>query len=622
MPGRSWLFRARFQRRRGLGYELNRRNFLALTGLSGAGLLLQGSVTGEALPKATRFPQFSGVGDQFRFALFADPQVGHGDDPNPVSVNARRTLRLGVDELNVMQPAPLFAVFLGDLVNVFDDASVATFEQCLSGLKAAPVLVHGNHDTRPPFEGFRALMGRVCGFDAVCYSFDAGKWHFVVLPCNLAGADPACGQAAREVFAWLEADLAANSGRPAMVFNHLHLMPQGLSQLEWYCFPLKMRRRLLDLFARHGNVRYYFNGHVHNGIKASVKTSWQYGNTTFITVPTGTQSRNFGEEYPGFEQGLETGGYYLVVDVDGESVRLTGRLAGKAQGYAYPEELQAFRTDIEPRWLTKITDFSPTPTLANGSFQNGLQGWQACYRYKSDSNPGFLWEPAVRADRSAARILTRTKDPVFWANDELTELYQTVSSPAGEKPGLRASYWIDGGVRDGGGYVRLNAIKNDALLFTMMFRWGRNYERYADILVRCFANEVYGEPKGWLWLQELGRKKQGLFWELPETPDCWHRLDVNLARLYDQALGVPGAFSALGVTKWHLGLGTWVTNREGAVSAACFTDLALHGDAADGSIVDGEPVAVDDGVFATEFGQDIEDRVSKKSQKKAKKLQG
>jgi 3',5'-cyclic AMP phosphodiesterase CpdA len=574
------------------------------------------------IAQENRFPQFSAAGDRFRFVLFADPQVGHGDDPNPVAANTRRTLRLGVEEVNAMTPAPLFAAFLGDLVNVFDDASVATFEGCIAGLKPKPVLVHGNHDTRPPFDGFKALMGRVCGFEAVCHSFDAGKWHFVVIPCNLAGGDPACKQAEQEVFSWLEADLAANAGRPTMVFNHLHLMPQGLSQLEWYCFPLELRLRLLGLFAKHGSVRYYFNGHVHNGIKASVKTSWQYGGTTFITVPTGTQSRNFGEEYAGFEQGLETGGYYLVVDVDGESVKLTGRLAGKTEGYAYPDKMQAFRTDIEARWLTKTTDFPPAPAVANGKFQDGLRGWQACYRYKSDMNPGYMWEPAVREGRNAVQILTRTKDPVFWANDELTALYQTVASPVGAPPGLRASYWIDDAVRDGGGYVRLNAMKDDAFLFAMMFRWGRKHERYADILVRCFANEVYGEPRGWLWLQELGRKKQGLFWELPETPDCWHRLDVNLANLYDQALGAPGAFAALGVTKWHLGLGTWVTNREGAVSAACFTDLALHGDAADKSMVDGKPLAVDDGVFVTEFGQDIEDRVSKKSQKKAKKNQG
>lgn len=606
-----------------MGAELQRRDFLILAGLGGAGLFAPAGVRAQATAKQeNRVPQLSAPGDRFRFALFADPQVGHGDDPNPVAVNARRTLRLGVEEVNAMNPAPLFAVFLGDLVNVFDDASVATFEGCIAGLKPKPVLVHGNHDTRPPFDGFRALMGRVCGFDAVCHSFDAGKWHFVVVPCNLAGGEPAYEKAEQEVFAWLEADLAANRGKPTMVFNHLHLMPQGLTQLEWYCFPLKLRRRLLGLFAKHGNVRYYFNGHVHNGIKTSVKTSWQYQGTTFITVPTGTQSRNFGEEYPGFEQGLETGGYYVVVDVDGESVKLTGRLAGKEEGYAYPGKMQSFREDIEPRWLEKTTDFSPAPNLVNGGFQNGLRGWRACYRYQSDINPGFMCEPAERAGHSAVQILTRTKEPVFWANDELTELYQTVSCPAGPAPVLRASYWIDNAVRDGGGHVRLNAMKDNTFLFTMMFRWGRKYERYADILVRAFANELYGEPRGWTWLQEMGRKKQGLFWEMPETPDCWHQLDVNLANLYDQALGSTGAFAALGATKWHVGLGTWVTNREGAVSAACFTDVALRGGSAASSTVNGVPLVTDGSVFVTEFGQDIEDRVSKKSQNKAKKKQG
>ena len=71
-----------------------------------------------------------------------------------------------------------------------------------------------------------------------------------------------------------------------------------------------------------------------------------------------------------------------------------------------------------------------------------------------------------------------------------------------------------------------------------------------------------------------------------------------------------------------MGLGTWVTNREGAVSAACFTDVALRVGSATTSTVDGMPLVADGNVFVTEFGQDIEDRVSKKSQNKAKKKQG
>ena len=64
------------------------------------------------------FPNLQSLGDSFSFAVFADPQVGHKDDTNPVPVNARRTQMLAIEELGAMEPGPAFAVFLGDLVNV------------------------------------------------------------------------------------------------------------------------------------------------------------------------------------------------------------------------------------------------------------------------------------------------------------------------------------------------------------------------------------------------------------------------------------------------------------------------------------------------------------------------
>ncbi|MDQ1257858.1 MAG: hypothetical protein QG656_2466, partial [Candidatus Hydrogenedentes bacterium] len=55
---------------------------------------------------ADRFPALADVGDVFRFAICADPQVGHADDPGTVAANARRTQMLAVEELNAMEPKP------------------------------------------------------------------------------------------------------------------------------------------------------------------------------------------------------------------------------------------------------------------------------------------------------------------------------------------------------------------------------------------------------------------------------------------------------------------------------------------------------------------------------------
>ncbi len=46
-------------------------------------------------------------------------------------------------------------------------------------------------------------------------------------------------------------------------------------------------------------MKYYFNGHVHNGLKNAAKLAWEYRGTRFFTVPTVIHTRPFGDgEYP------------------------------------------------------------------------------------------------------------------------------------------------------------------------------------------------------------------------------------------------------------------------------------------------------------------------------------
>ncbi len=568
---------------------------------------------------ASAFPDLASIGDRFTFAICADPQVSHKDNMGSVAANARRTQILATQEINAMESAPAFAVFLGDLVNVFDERSVANFEECIADLQTQPILVHGNHDTQPPYDAFRALMQRVCGIEEVYFSWDAGPWHFIALPCNLAGNNPPQQDAERAMLAWLEADLAANADRPTMVFEHLHAMPQGLTQLEWYTFPLPLRLKLIELLTRHGNVRWYFNGHVHNGLKASVKTSWHYKGINFVTAPTIIQSRNFGEEYPAYERGLEDGGYYLLVHVNGAEVHLEGRLAGEALPFEYPSTFREFREDIEPRWFRRVTEMPGSAQLLNGDFEDGLNGWLQCYRYVSDVNPGFLYEnvPAPnRAGMECARLLTRMKEPVSWASDENTEIYQIVNVPVGQSPTLNVDYFLEESPRSGGGYIRLVAMAGADYRFLMMLKWGQN-EHKSHVMPRAFGYALHGEQQSWRFLQDLGARRQGLYWTIPSEPGTWHTVSVNAGDLYDEAHGEPGAYSALGVDRVLVALGTWCNNDSGAFSTASFDRVQLTvSEVATESQVDGRRIECDGTEFATVFGQELEDRVTKERSSK------
>ncbi len=591
--------------------ELNRRAFLAISGLGPLAAWYGPRACGQGAPVVEpKFPEFSALGEDFRFAIIADPQLGHPGDPNPVPVNARRTLREAVEELNAMASPPAFVVFLGDLVNVFDEASVAHFEECIGPLRSKPVLVHGNHDTHPPYDGFRELMDRVCGFRDVFYSFNAGRWHFLVLPCNLGGRQPEEAELESAMLAWLEWDLEANRGRPVIVFEHFHALPQGLTQLEWYNFPLALRLKLRDMITRHGNVRYYFNGHVHNGLKASVKTSWRYRGVTFITVPAIIQSRNFGEEFEPFQRGLDEGGYYLLADIRGEEAVLTGCLTGEVKTFTYPPVFREFEDALEPRWFRRVTELPAAAALVNGDFNQGLDGWQPCYRYLADDAPGFGWAACAAKGRRAVRLFTRAKAPECWAKDENTELYQAVALPDGA-PVFQAAYFMETPPRNGGGYVRLCAVRDSDFVFMMMFKWGENEEQF-HVMPRAFGYALYGEQRSWAFLQDLGAKRAGMYWDVPAVPGRWHELSVILPALYDAVQGRPGAFDALGVTKFVIAMGTWANKQPGSGSEAYFGGFALAAGGPEApSTADGVPLTTDAAVFTARFGQALVDRTAR-----------
>ena len=148
-----------------------------------------------------------------------------------------------------------------------------------------------------------------------------------------------------------------------MTFMHYHLLPVGTSQLEFYTYSITYKNRLLDALTRYGNVKYVFSGHVHSGIKNSVKTAWEYGGVNFIVVPSPVRPRPFGEEYPEYTL---VGGYYLKVEVQGKSVRLLGHQIGRTAEHRYPPSASKFDFAVAPRYFKAVWDL-PAETKLRSS---------------------------------------------------------------------------------------------------------------------------------------------------------------------------------------------------------------------------------------------------------------
>ncbi|MCX6326573.1 MAG: GxGYxYP family putative glycoside hydrolase [Bacteroidia bacterium] len=545
-------------------------------------------------------------GEEFTFAILADPQVSGKDNKGVVAVKAAKTLEQACQEINNLENMPLFTIFLGDLVNTFDIPSVENFSYCIRDLKSKPVLVHGNHDTRPPYTAYKELSKKINGFEEVYFSFDVGEWHFAAVPCNLSSNS----ENTNDILIWLENDLKKNAQKPTMVFEHMHLLPGGLSQLEWYTFDQNCRNKFLEILTKYKNVKYYFNGHVHNGIKASVKMGWEYRGTRFITVPTIIQGRVFNEEYPEFFEGLDNGGYYLVVHVDGKKISLEGRLAGNKNSFYYPSKFSVFKENIEPRWFKTIPEFI-AGNLKNGDFSKNLDGWNKDFRYMADKDPAFIYSRKSFKKQNAAYLFTQSKPPLAWSGDERTEIFQVVSLENIKNPFLEADYAFEKEPIDGGGFIRLTAMNSNGYEFLMFFRWGAKNEYQSDYVPRSLGFELTGRSSGWNFLSDLAKNKKALFFNVDESVDNWHQLKVNIAELYNKAIGEPDAWEKLKISKLYLGLATWCNKPLEAVSSAYFTNIKLSDNKNVTSSCDGSPFQINEKIFQTTFGKGLGDKVNK-----------
>jgi predicted MPP superfamily phosphohydrolase len=183
------------------------------------------------------FSQLDKTGDNFRFVINADAHVSR-------EVH-NQLLRDFVKEVNAMNPQPAFVIFNGDIYerNGFPQTT-DTLLRIVKDMKALPIAVTGNHDCRD-FDVdkiFRPVQKAFNGTTGDTFSFDAGQWHFVVMPTRELLMTREKEQAFLD---WLDKDLKANRSRPTMAFMHYHVLPVGMSQLEFYTYSIEYKNRLM-----------------------------------------------------------------------------------------------------------------------------------------------------------------------------------------------------------------------------------------------------------------------------------------------------------------------------------------------------------------------------------------
>lgn len=443
---------------------------------------------------------------------------------------------------------------LGDIVD--SQGQMANFVQMntfLKGLDTPVLYAIGNHETRyqsvftpgynmEDFSNYFAAQKALNGMELMLYSFDLGQWHFIVWPdplrANFWETHP-------HYFDWLERDLEKNKARPTFFFQHVPSHPIGINPLINYAESVTVKRTLLDILAKHGNVKYIFSGHVHIPVKASFKTAVTYKGMKMINLPAaGYRPRAFGEE--DFAGGPCQG--IAVVDVKGKEAEVKFKTVTEEE-FAYPESLPVFEEEKYALWLRYKWELPVQAALTNGNFEEGLKCWTPRFVYTEDQNPSNVCEVKPCYDQRSFHALylhSRKRGYDIPGQDRLPQtinrICQAVRWQPGLKPRLKFRYMIDGKNSNlqgwCGAFVWVEAFAKSFKQMSLLYWTGTAYTGIETKEEKEFMDPIH--------------------LAMDNSPNQWHEASLHLAKDFDTYSGQN--FSDIQADRMVINLGVWTIN--------------------------------------------------------------
>ena len=497
--------------------------------------------------------------EDFRFAIMADPQGGNASMPDS-SVPTRMKIHNAfiedtVQRLYEVRPAPICALILGDFVDhQGEDFHFEKMEELIKPLRMPILLAVGNHETpyksdfgpgynMHALDNFFTSQKRINGTNKIAYSFNLGKWHFVVWPDPLR---PNFWVNHPHYFDWLEQDLERHKDRAVVFMHHVPLHPIGIDPLTSYVESIGVKQLLLSILAKHGNVKYIFSGHVHIPLKASVKTAVSCKGMKMINLPpAGFRTRAFGEQdyFGGPEQGV------CILDVKGESLTVNFQTVTK-EWFTYPEKLLEFDDQKYALWLNQAWELPLNNSLMNGDFSEGLDYWHQRYVYHEDVNPSNIREVRTDADGNQSLYLySRKRDYDVPGQDRLPQhinrITQAVSIKGITNPQFRLSYMPE-----------KNRFEIKSL--NGFFLWMECYSGSH----KC-ANLVYSVGKIYDGITGgFGKSRMDKIhhFDLPSKAGEWHTAALPFSSDFEAVDSEGRRFEELKIDRILISMGTWTIN--------------------------------------------------------------
>ncbi len=497
-------------------------------------------------------------GDEFSFVALADPQGGNPDDKDGLKTRMKihnAFIQESVDLARRLEFHPAFAMIVGD---VCDDwgykKDLVQMNSFLSELPCPVLYGIGNHETllrsqfgpgynMEAFSPYFAAQKAMNGLEKLLYSFNLGRWHFVVWPDPLRDN---FWETHPHYFDWLERDLEKHKERPCMVFQHVPAHPIGITPHINYAESVEVKRTFLDILARHGNVKYALSGHVHIPVKASFKTAVTYRGIQMISLPAaGYRPRAFGEEdfYGGPSQGI------ALIHISGENASVQFKTVTE-ELYTYPSQLPEFDEEAYPLWLSEKWELPAATNFINPDFHNGLKGWAKRYVYTEDVHPSNLCEsrPAPEREGTALYLFCKRRGYQAPGQDRLPQdinrISQALEIGKGVRPVIRFNYRIDAANTDpkgfAGGYLLAEGFSGSNMLHKIIYSAGK------------------------IWVNNWGARNPNKevpchHYALSPIADSWQDTTLNIARDFESVS--PGInYSDLNIDRLLLTLGVWNIN--------------------------------------------------------------
>ncbi len=502
--------------------------------------------------------------NNYSFVVMADPQGGETPDkpssPTGDGLQTRRKIHNAFIEesmalVNRLKKNHAFNIVVGDIVDGWGEKEdYSVMNDFLNRINIPTLYEAGNHElvlnpspTFGPgydmsaFNNYFAAQKKINGMEKLLFSFNLGRWHFIVWPDPLRSY---FWETHPHYFDWLERDLEKHKDSPCFVFQHVPIHPIGISPFNgFYCENNHIKNKLANLYAKYGNVKYVLSGHVHIPVKASFKTCMEYKGVKYINLPaTGYRPRAFGEEdfYGRPPQGV------AVVDIKEENASI--KYIGVTEDtYPYPEKMPVFDDKKHPAWFSEKHEITAKDDFRNGSFEDGLKHWGREYIHHEDEKPSNLVEiRKVYGGNSlhSLYLYSRRRDYAAPGQDRLpqdiNQVFQAINITKGQKPVILFNYLIDGNVSDlegwNGGFLRVEGFQGSIRTMEIFYSLNKAYASTSKKLRHVDVQMA-----------------------LNHEPDKWHNARLNIAEDFDKyAKGTN--WKNAGVDKIVVSLGTWNIN--------------------------------------------------------------